>query len=805
MTHAVTALFLGLLFLLPLSAQEHEQKVEEYMDVINVEILARALKDGQPVGGLLKEDLTLYENGEPVEITSFFEVKRRMGIQNLKPDTQNTVKKKPRIFFLFFWISEPGTEYRKVLDHFFTHIYQKQDYVVLATQNDVFKMPPGTPVKNVRRQLADSIDRITLEISRFQKNMAAQMERECQRLRQLVLSLEITKDAATRAILMHDIMQVRTNIKLILEVDMNRFRYRYLKINTDRMISLARSIKNSVIEKWGIIMYQPMAFPMIDARNEYIKKAYSSDEPNLSVFSSLGKSQMAFKRVDNLTFLKKIRQAFFENNTPFHTIILNSTADIITTEEFLRKEYPASEWEETFRSISKVSGGDIVSGTKIIKSMNQITEKEDIYYILTYSPRLLKEGKKVRKLTLKTGRPGIKIFHHQRIDLSKIENISLESLSYTHPNVSFTLKNYRMRYQGDRFEGKVKVLYSVSGPKGESKTLSKDITITEQEISLTLDLHLKSKSRYTISVIAIDLNANKKSISTIKVTTPEPALKPFKFDIEEPRLTQEKLPVILSQTADYCEKLKKAAFHFYCQEKIMEAQMAKHYAAPIQQASTPNDFRSGRRDRHFIRSNMRWKKKYYIYDYQIILKNGKISESRTLIREKNKKVNIRNAPLKTRFSSEYSFYMPLIFARENQDMYRYTLLKEQRIKGIKTYKISVEPKSPEMGKVSHGLAWVSREDGSVVAIRVHPRSFIGAEKIRKAAMENGYDLMLTDEHLYLKERNGIRFPTQTTIHEGYISNISSKRRGFTNAYTRFTYTKYRFFNVDTEVTTHDPA
>jgi hypothetical protein len=202
---------------------------------------------------------------------------------------------------------------------------------------------------------------------------------------------------------------------------------------------------------------------------------------------------------------------------------------------------------------------------------------------------------------------------------------------------------------------------------------------------------------------------------------------------------------------------------------------------------------------------MRWKKKYFIYDYQIILKNGKITESRTLIREKNKKVNIRNAPLKTRFSSEHSFYMPLIFARENQDMYRYALLREQRIKGIKTYKISVEPKSPEAGDVAHGLAWVSREDGSVVAIRVHPRSFKGAEKLRKTAMESGYDLMLTDEHLYLKERDGIRFPTQTIISEGYISTISSRRRGFTNAYTRFTFTKYRFFNVETRVTTHDPA
>lgn len=791
-------LILTALLLVPVNAQEREEKIEEYMDVINVEILARAMKNGQPVGGLLKEDLTLYENGQPVEITSFFEVKRRMGVQNLKLDAQNIVRKKPRIFFLFFWISEPGSPYKEALDHFFKNVYQEKDYVILATQNDVFKMPPGTSIKNIQDQLTRSVDETTFKITQFQRIFAKRLETDGNHFRELFREYQTTRDSKRREMIVREIGQKRDNLVQTIRGELKQFKYNHLKINAGRMLELAGSIKNSTVEKWGITFFQPMAFPILDTRNEYIAGAFSlpvpGSESSTSGISEYDKAVNEVKRPDHLTYLKKISQAFFENNTPFHTILLNSTADIVTNEEFLRKDYMASEWEEVFRNISKVSGGDIVSGTKIIESMNQISRKEDIYYILTYSPQSMKGGK--RKLKLESSRPGLKIFHHNQIDLAKIKNISLENLSYTHPEVALTLKNYRMLYQGERFEGKIKLLYSISDPKGDNKTVAKDFSLTEQEVRLTLDLHLKSKSRYTISVIAIDLNANKKSMSSIKVVTPEPTLKQFKFDIEKPRLKQDRLPAILTMAAGYCEKLKKAAFHFYCQEKITEEFMEKRHNDGTYLGHSPSSR---------ISRIPRLKQRHLIYDYQIVLKDRQIKETRTLIFEKHKKVNIKNAPLKTRFTSEYSFYMPLIFAGENQDKYHYTLLKEQRIKGIKTYKISVEPKSPEMGAVAHGVAWVSQEDGSVVKILVHPRSFKGVDKLRKAALNRGYDLMLTDEHLYLKERDGIRFPTQTMISERYISTISSRRMEFESTRTYFTYTKYRFFNVETQVTTHDPS
>jgi hypothetical protein len=61
----------------PVFAQQEQQ--QEYVQVVNVEMILRVLKDGSPVGGLKKNDFALYEDGEKSEINGFFEIHRRIA------------------------------------------------------------------------------------------------------------------------------------------------------------------------------------------------------------------------------------------------------------------------------------------------------------------------------------------------------------------------------------------------------------------------------------------------------------------------------------------------------------------------------------------------------------------------------------------------------------------------------------------------------------------------------------------------------------------------------------------------------
>jgi hypothetical protein len=260
------------------------------------------------------------------------------------------------------------------------------------------------------------------------------------------------------------------------------------------------------------------------------------------------------------------------------------------------------------------------------------------------------------------------------------------------------------------------------------------------------------------------------------------------------------LPAMLAAGAAYCQKLKNAAFSYFCLEQVSET-----LADPVGH-------------RH---------KNVYHYDYQIIGKNGKASERRTLIFKNGKEEHEENARLSTRIFSYYSFYLPIfLLAEENQDKYEYHLQAVETIDGINAQAIKVVLKELAGGPVVDGQVWLDTTDFSVIKIEVNPRYFAGFEQLQKQAMKAGADLNLSDVHWYEVRRNGIRFPSRTEIREIYAMNglppgsgrsgasgslgpigingwsgdwnSSSHRWEFDRSRTVFSYSRHRFFNVEME-------
>jgi len=97
----------GLVFisaLLAFAAGQEQQK--EYVQVVNVEMILRVLKDGVPVAGLKKSDFTLYEDGEPCDINGFFENHRRIA----HAGESKKQLQQPRLYLLFFWVGNPAAD-----------------------------------------------------------------------------------------------------------------------------------------------------------------------------------------------------------------------------------------------------------------------------------------------------------------------------------------------------------------------------------------------------------------------------------------------------------------------------------------------------------------------------------------------------------------------------------------------------------------------------------------------------------------------------------------------------------------------
>ena len=129
----IQMIVMGLSF--PAFAQQEQQK--EYVQVVNVEMILRVLKDGSPVSGLKKNDFALYEDGEKCEINGFFENHRR----SLTPTNQPNSCQQPRLYLLFFWVNNPAADVEGVLNKFFSSIYREGDRVILSTPLKTFELP----------------------------------------------------------------------------------------------------------------------------------------------------------------------------------------------------------------------------------------------------------------------------------------------------------------------------------------------------------------------------------------------------------------------------------------------------------------------------------------------------------------------------------------------------------------------------------------------------------------------------------------------------------------------------------------
>ncbi|MBN2399711.1 MAG: hypothetical protein JXI33_05150 [Candidatus Aminicenantes bacterium] len=268
----------------------------------------------------------------------------------------------------------------------------------------------------------------------------------------------------------------------------------------------------------------------------------------------------------------------------------------------------------------------------------------------------------------------------------------------------------------------------------------------------------------------------------------------------EKKNSPDTLTLLLGKAAMYCEKLKTTAFKYFCLEQVNET---------------------------LADSTGRRQKNVYRYDYQIIAKDGKISEQRTLLFENGKKRHLQKAKLPTRIFSYYSFHLPVfLLAKENQSKFNYQLQAVQMVSGSKAWGIKVVLKELAGGPMVDGQIWLDAKDYSVIKIELNPRYFARFEQLQKEAMKAGAILTLSDVHWYELKRNGIRFPSQTEIREIYTMSGPPPGRGrsgargikglagesaasgnwdssaqhwkFDRSKTVFTYSQHRFFNVDME-------
>jgi hypothetical protein len=118
-------------------------------------------------------------------------------------------------------------------------------------------------------------------------------------------------------------------------------------------------------------------------------------------------------------------------------------------------------------------------------------------------------------------------------------------------------------------------------------------------------------------------------------------------EVSKKTLNKVKLNKILKKSREYCQKLEKGAFNFVCLEEVVEK--FYHEGVDRQMTVAGGDHDHVPRDSYGYEIYKKTKENTYLYEYQLIAKEGKDQEKRTLLEKKGKKKNEKNATLETQY------------------------------------------------------------------------------------------------------------------------------------------------------------
>jgi hypothetical protein len=260
------------------------------------------------------------------------------------------------------------------------------------------------------------------------------------------------------------------------------------------------------------------------------------------------------------------------------------------------------------------------------------------------------------------------------------------------------------------------------------------------------------------------------------------------------------LAEILRKAKEYCRRLEIASLDFVCQERVAEKIDLSRDMVQEMIEKTPGSTVYAPQAKVLLTSV----KNNYLYDYQFIRKNDKISERRTLLEENGKKKNEPEAKLKTSvFRYQDILLGPIgLLGEKWQRRYEYGIVGKELLNGRPTVIIQALPKPWFVSRTLSGKVWIGEDDLSILKIEWHPESIGHFETIKQRAENFKAKPLITSISEYGFEKSGIRFPSRDFTEEAYLTQRGKK---FIRSETTVLYLNYKFFTVQTEIEYSMPA
>jgi len=517
--------------------QEHEPIVEK-VTVTNVEVPVRVLYKGEPVTDLTKDDFTLYENKKKMAINGFFLKRKKIKVTGTAEVIQESTPVKPRTFVLVFSITDFNEYLVKAVDHLFENILRTNDRLLLLANDKTLEYPNLENREEIKSQLMTEL-REQSKAARFRLMKYINQVETYLNMQDFKEAIGMSGSLARSAERRDRVQQIVGFLEKYM-VTWNDYRNKYLTPQLDRFYNFSRYLEGIKGDKWVLSFYQFDLFPKICMTSEIMDRLrimasilIESDEGGAN---ALGKrlntilNQLLVELNVNKTFpLEEVSKLFYKVDATFHSFFIKSLK--ITGADDLEYQEVASDIERTLKEITDITGGQNITSNDLVKSIETVSELEDVYYILTYAPL---DPKKAGKLKIKVKNKKYNVLYDDNFRSDYINDyfkkmaetfqsmdIKIEDFSFKGKILAFTVKNYMMKKEGDNNIGRMKVRIKLTSSDSNAVLFdqAKVFTAQKTEMKISLGAFKKiQKGEYDFTIDAVDMFTGKEDNFFEKVT-----------------------------------------------------------------------------------------------------------------------------------------------------------------------------------------------------------------------------------------------------------------------------------------------
>ena len=507
--------------------KEHEPIIEKVI-VTNIEVPVRVLYKGEPVKDLTKDDFTIYENKKKMGINGFFLKRKKLKVTGTAEVIQESPPVKPRTFVLAFSITDFNQYLVKAVDHLFENILRTDDRLLLLANDKTLEYPKLENKEEIKRLLMAELreqsqnarHRLIIYINQVESYLNMPNFKE-------TIGIVGTTGNLRRLDKLQAIIGFLDKY-LHTWID---YRNKYLTPRLDRFYYFSRYLEGLKGDKWVFSFYQFDLFPKIRMTSEIMDRlrilASVLIESEESGNNSIGKRLNTFLNqllvelnVDKTFPIEEVSKLFYKVDATFHSFFIKSLAK--TGVDDMEYEEVASDIERTLKEITDITGGQNITSNDLVKSIETVSELEDVYYILTYAPQ---DPKKAGKLKIKVNNKKYEVLYDDNFRADyindylnklagtvKISKIKIEDFSFQGKILAFTVKNYLMKKEGDNNIGRMKVRIKLTNSDNNAVLFdqAKILTAQKTEMKISLDTFKTIPGgEYDFNIDAVDMLTGK--------------------------------------------------------------------------------------------------------------------------------------------------------------------------------------------------------------------------------------------------------------------------------------------------------